>query len=187
MLRGFLRLRIQAAGHFTPAPDQLTELERTLVFRAVHSVIEADGFLAQPGADLLVNLRAELGLEAARFESVLGEALTPEEVREARLSPAARDYLCFMVLLAGHADGVVSDGERRVIDTLIEALGIPPERRAEIEAACLRAILEANLLMNLPDVIAASDLARRYCRELGLAPEVLEDVSQSILQSLAEA
>ena len=97
-----VRLRIQAAGRFTPPASQLTPRERMLVFRAVQSVIAADGFLAQPGADLLVSLRSELGLEG---ETELGADLSAEELREAPLSPAAADYLCYMAMLAGYADG----------------------------------------------------------------------------------
>jgi hypothetical protein len=181
------RLRIQAAGRFTPPAGQLTEHERTMVFRAVQAVIEADGFLAQPGADLLVNLRTELNLEDPRFETMLSTELTPEELTENPISTVARDYLCYMMLLAGYADGAITEGERRVIDKMIASLHIRPERCEEIRAACLRAILEANLLMNLSEVIAESALARRYCEELGLPSEALDSVADTILQSLAEA
>jgi hypothetical protein len=91
-----------------------------------------------------------------------------------------------MTLLAGYADGLLSESERRVIDGFCEALHISRERRSEIEGACLQAILEANILMNLPDVIASSELAQRYCQELGLGPAILEHVAASILESLAE-
>jgi hypothetical protein len=153
------------------------------VFRAVQSVIEADGFLAQPGADLLVTLRAELGLENSPG---IEAELTAEELRESRLGSSASDYLCYMVLLAGLADGRLSDSESHLIDDFCAALAITPERRAEILAACRRAILEANVLMNLPEVISSSALARRYCAELELDGESLDAVAESILQALSE-
>ncbi len=183
-MRDAVRLRIQAAGRFTPTADQLDTRERVLVFRAVQSVIGANGFLAQPAADLLVNLRSELRLDEM---TDLGDELTAEELREGTLTPAAADYLCFMALLAGFADGQLSDNERRVIDGLCEALQIDEARLGEIKSSCLRAILEANVLMNLPEVIEASELARRYCQELDLNTDALEGVGQTILQSLAES
>jgi hypothetical protein len=185
-MRNSVRLRIQAAGRFTPPASQLSESERSFVFRAVQVVIEADGFLAQPGADLLVSLRSELMLDRPSGAD-LGAELTAEELRDASLSAAAVDYLCYMALLAGFADGRLSERERTVIGGFCDALRITPGRRAEIEEACKRAILEANILMNLPDVISSSELAERYSQELGLDTETLESVAESILQSLAEA
>jgi tellurite resistance protein len=183
-MRQTVRLRIQAAGNFTPSPEQLGDTERRLVFRAVQTVIESDGFLAQPGADMLVSLRSELNLASAPD---LGDELTFEELEETRLDQDAADYLCYMALLAGYADGVLSESESAVIDGFCGALGIDAQRRAEIESACKRAILEANVLMNLTDVIASSELAQRYREELGLDEDALERVADSILQSLAEA
>jgi hypothetical protein len=179
-----VRLRIKAAGRFTPPTSQLSEEERALVFRAVQSVIEADGLLAQPGASLLLTLRSELALEGL---PELGVELNAEDLREARLSPAAADYLCYMALLAGYANGSLSESQDEVIGDLCEAMGIRPERREEIRAACQRAILEANILMNLSDVIASSDLARRFSQELGLDIESLESVAEMILESVTEA
>lgn len=177
------RLRINAAGRFAAPVMELSETARTLAFRAVQTVIQSNGFLAQPGADMLVSLRRELRLEES---SGLAGELTPEELRRADLGPAGADYLCYMTLLAGYADGRVSESERRVINGFCDALQIAPARRVEIEGACLQAILEANILMNLPDVIASSELAQRFCQELGLGPEILEHVAASILESLAE-
>lgn len=183
-MRDGLRLRIQAAGRFTPPAGSLSEQERVLVFRAVQAVIEADGFLAQPGADLLMSLREELQLHHV---TDFGPDLTADELRGSGLSAAAKDYLCYMVLLSGFADGVMTDGEREVIDGLCAALDLDERRRVEIQSACQRAILEATILMNLPEVISSSDLAQRYCRELGLDGDSLEQVADAILQSLAEA
>jgi hypothetical protein len=186
-MRNSFRLRIQAAGRVTPPTAQLTEQERAMVFRAVNAVIESDGFLAQPGADLLVNLRSELDLDGAAWDASLGTALTPEELEESQISPSAADYLCYMAMLAGLADGKISESERITIDGFCDALRLPDSRRMEIVEACQRGILEANILMNLPDVICSSELAQRFASELNVDRETLEAVADSVLQSLAEA
>lgn len=180
------RFRIQAAGQFSPPVTQLTEEERVLVFRAVQSVISADGFLAQPGADLLLNLRSELNLDFSGFNEDLERAFRPGELRKFNVRPPVADYICYMALLAGYADGRLTESEAQVVDQICAALSVPDEHRVEIQGACLRAILEANILMNLPEVIATSDLARRFADELNLSAEIIEQVADAIMVSLSE-
>ena len=140
----------------TPIPLDLRHVRG--IVRAMYRVAQADGVNDRELAlmrGFYESCRDEVsGL--ADFGDVIAQALDLAEAHEAVATPELREVIVRSCLLAGWADGVLTDGERAVVAEVARAVGMDDATLAHVEESTKDQLVGA--VARVPDTAAVARL-----------------------------
>jgi uncharacterized membrane protein YebE (DUF533 family) len=139
--------------------DNLAPAQVNALVASMLAVAHVDGIHAQELALIRKFYEESAGAAAPPFSTVEGSHGQAAELLKAAGGGADfAEQLVLMCLMAGYADGHLSEGERAVVDQLAQGAGVSAEKVEELLQQVKDTLIGS--LAHLPDAQSVADLAK---------------------------
>lgn len=139
--------------------DNLSGPQVKALVAAMLAVAHVDGIHPEELSLIRTFYEGSAGADSTAFDSVSGSHAQAAELLKAAGGGADfAEQLVLMCLMAGYADGHLSEGERGLVDQLAQGAGVAPEKVEELLQQVKDTLIGA--LAHLPDAQSVADLAK---------------------------